>query len=372
MAIPPAIPHRWRQPPQTGPLVLNVGRCRQLLQIPPERLDSLLTQGRGQRRQGTAISIGVHQMNCSRTKALTHGGILQPLPDRTTPHRRQLRRITDQQQPARIRQRLQQGAHQLQIHHRHLINHQQIQLQRSLTMATEPIPGGLQPAMQRETGQLVQPRPNGIPQPTRCFTGGCRQPNAQCGMALARPPHQLHHRAGLARARAATEQHHGGTIHGQHRSLLLGIERARGLWGHLRGRQGWRLSLQQLLHHPLHGFQPAPPADPLAPLQQRRVVPLQPATGLNHRNPVRRERQIQLTPLQRIHQGLAELSQSSSPFSRRTAAHQSSVDRCGKGRRPAAAHTATCCSIRSRARTRCNGAGSTMRPGPVSPELPML
>ena len=177
-----------------------------------------------QLRQGTAVAVGVLEMYGAGTETAADVRLLKPMPDRSTSHRRQLGWITHQQQPTTAGQRLQQSLGQGQIQHRHLVDHQQIQLQGTLAVPTEATAAGLQPAMKGAAGQWSPLRQHRIPQAPCRLAGGGRQTDAQAGMAGFRPGQNLHHRAGFARARTTAEQNNRGLIQGTHGGALFRVE----------------------------------------------------------------------------------------------------------------------------------------------------
>jgi hypothetical protein len=134
----------------------------------------------------------------------------------------------------------QQGLHQGQIHHRHLIHHQQIELQRQSGTAAEPctVAAGLQQPVQGAAGQPGQ----ALGQAGRQFSGSSGHGGAEAGGRLAGGRRQLqaqlglqpqgrrqhpHHGGGLAGAGPAAEQHQPLLQQGPHRSALLPIQAGR-------------------------------------------------------------------------------------------------------------------------------------------------
>ena len=243
--------------------------------------------------QGTMVAVGALQMHGAGTETAAHVRLLKPMPDRSTSHRRQLGWITHQQQPTTAGQRLQQSLGQGQIQHRHLVDHEEIELQRPAPVAAEPSTGSLEPTMKRAAWEIRTSGANGIRQTSRGLSGGRSQADAQIRMAGPRPLQHLHHGAGLAGAGSTTEQHHRQVIRCQHRLALLMIQAPRQIRDRTGAGDGHRPGspLQQLIHHSLHRCEPAAPADPLPLHHQRRRLASQPAAGSRHCPALRRQRQ---------------------------------------------------------------------------------
>ena len=354
---------------------LKIGLLRQGGQIRCKGLQIPLAQLLRHLRQGTAVAVGALQMHGAGTETTAHVRLLQPMPDRSTPHRRQLSWIPHQQQPAPTGQRLQQSLGQGQIQHRHLVDHQQIQLQGTLAMPAKATASGLQPAVEGAAGQRSPLRHHRLPQAPGRLAGGGRQTDAQAGMAGFRPGQNLHHRAGFARARTTAEQHNRSLIRGAHGGALFSVETIRQLGiGSLDGFGKRSMGpLHQLGHHLLHGLQPAAPAQPITLEQQGGGIPLQPATGLGSGQPLRRQRNRQLPLLQGQHQIAAELLQGGAISPGRDPSPQGGMESGHEAGGPGAGsrglqlrHAGTSPRARSRAAMRLSGTGSTMRPGPTA------
>ena len=369
LALVPTLLQQGRELTETARVQLHIGFRRQRRQgrgQPGHPLPAKTVRQLGHR---TTVAVGALEMHGPLTEAGTHIRLLDHVPHRSAAHRRQLRRIPHKHQTAWGWERLQQGLRQGEIQHRHLIHHQQVQLQGSALMAAEAAVGPrLQPAMQGGAWNAIQMGANGIRQTAGGLSGRSRQADAQIRLAGHGAPQQLHHRAGLARSRSATDQHHRAMVQGQHSCPLLLIQGNRGIG------QGQGLArctgsrphrpLQQLLHHGIHGQQPTPPADPTGLADQHGIGPLQPTAGLSHRLPFRIERQIQLTPLQGLDQIRHQPVQAITACLRGDPPPQHVLNGCGEGRTPAAAHHAAGPRSWSNSSTRLRGAGSTIRPGP--------
>jgi hypothetical protein len=156
----------------------------------------------------STVAIRLLEVNRTVPKSFSDIGLLQAMPNRTTPNGWQLRRITNQHQTTARRECRQQRLHQRQIEHRHLIDHQEIQLQRSLGMARKSMGTCLKPAMQSAAWQPLESRADRIAQPSSRLTRGCGQTHTQAGMMQLHPRQQFHDGAGFACARSAADQHH--------------------------------------------------------------------------------------------------------------------------------------------------------------------
>ena len=95
---------------------------------------------------------------------------------RSGAHRRQLGRIAHQQQLAGVGQGLQQGRHQGQIHHRQLIDDQQVEGEGMAAVAAEAVAAALQQPVQGGAGGLAQPFGQGPGQPLAALLQGAAQP----------------------------------------------------------------------------------------------------------------------------------------------------------------------------------------------------
>ena len=115
----------------------------------------------------------------------------------------QLSRIPHQQQPCGAGQGVEQGLHQLGVHHRHLIDYHHIGVDRAGLVAAKTAAGiGFQGAMQGGALHRSWQRAEGFPQPSCSLAGGCQQQ----GLAFKLIGEQLPNAGGFARSGAAREQ----------------------------------------------------------------------------------------------------------------------------------------------------------------------
>ena len=243
-------------------------------------------------------------MNGSFAETRPHVVLLQAMPDRSTAHGWQLRRIPNQNQTTLQGQGSDQGLGERKIEHGHLIDHQQIQLERSIRTPPKSPGAGFQPAMQCAAGQWCPGCEHRITQEASRLASRSGKADAQIGMPGFRPTQQFHHRAGLAGSRPTTEQNHRGMIQGANGSPLLCIESFRQHWSRQRSGHGWRkaAACHQSLNNLLHRLQPAAPTNAFALNQQGRSVSHQPATGFSEATTLRSEGQRQLPLFESFHQ----------------------------------------------------------------------
>ena len=116
---------------------LDVAIDRKRVDSPAKRCHPTITQRCSQGRQGTAIAIGLHQMHGPIAETRPHVVLLQAMPDRPTPHGRQLRGIPHQNQTTPRGKGRDQGLSERKIEHRHLVDHKQIQVERSINTPPE-------------------------------------------------------------------------------------------------------------------------------------------------------------------------------------------------------------------------------------------
>ena len=234
-------------------------------------------------------------------QGLPQGGALQLRQQRPWRHRRQLGRVAHQHEPTPLRQGLEQGLHQSQVHHRHLVHHQQIERERSVPVPSEAIAAALQQAMQGGAGMAGA---GGRAQPRRRLAGGCRQvypglpaPAFQVGQ---HPPDG----ARFAGAGAPLEQHQAVASHRLQGPVLVGIEFGAGTAGGGGLGQGLRLLVgrdrsgapDQALEHRLAPLPPTAPEEPS-------VVEHQGAIGGRGQAGSDQGRAMALRPEARIHLG---------------------------------------------------------------------
>ena len=296
------------------------------------------------------------------------------MPDRSTPHRRQLSWIPHNSS----RQPLGNASNRAWVKARSSIDISSITSRSSsrgrLAVPTEATASGLQPAVEGAAGQRSPLRHHRLPHGAGPPCQWGRQTDAHAGMAGFRPGQNLHHRAGFARAWTTAEQHNRGLIQGAHGGALFSVETIRQLG--IDSLDGWEAEhgpLHQLGHHLLHGLQPAAPAQPITLEQQGGGIPLQPSTGLGSGQPLRRQRHRQLPLLQGQHQIAAELLQGGAISPGRDPSPQGGMESGREAGGPGAGslgqqlrHAGTSPRARSRAAMRLSGTGSTMRPGPTA------
>ena len=180
-----------------------------------------LAQGRGHRGDGTGMAIGGFQAHDGIAQGRPGTGPLQGRQHGAGGHRRQLGRIAHQHQAAAGGQGLHQGRHQLQIHHRHLIDDQQIEAQGMVSVAHKTVAPLLQQAVQGRTGMAVA---GGLAQAAGRLARRGGQVDAGLGAMLLQRPDHGGNGAGFARSRAPLQQHQAPGQHRPNRPSLLLIE----------------------------------------------------------------------------------------------------------------------------------------------------
>ena len=321
-------------------MVTGIAAAGQPVQLLLEQLGCALAQGCGQRRDRASVSISGRQVDRAGPEALPHLWLLQGIPDSPTADGWQLRWVPHKDQTAVRRESGDQGLHQRQIHHRHFVNHDQIEIKRATLMASEAMPSRLQPTVQGEAGQLLKPWLHSLAQSARGLSRRSSKSDSQRGCATDGAQQHLHNGAGLARARATADQEHGHLVQGQHRLPLFGVQRLCGFGDAIAPPIGGQpgCSFDQLVDHRVHGVHPAPPADPLPLESQWTVGLLQPAAGDHQGVLFVRQRNRQLSGLEGVGQRATQRFELRCRTRRWTTAHQGGVERRSQFDGPACCH----------------------------------
>jgi hypothetical protein len=175
--------------------------------------------------------------------------------------RRQLGRITHQHQPGLGGKGLQQRRHQVEIDHRDLIHHQQIEGEGVAAVAGEMVAAAFQQPVQGAAGIAAA---GGSRQAAGGFAGGGRQVEAGGGILRQDGLEHPGHGAGLTGARPPLEQHQPLLEHRRHGLALARIEAGRGRRSGVGNGGGMTAGLDPLQQGREHGRtdpMPAPPAD---------------------------------------------------------------------------------------------------------------